>query len=558
MGDALEVTIEDAHVANADAEGKFAGTWRSLPHADRSPGFIDLKGTFSRANPVHAATYFPNRLAHTRDWIEAAVQGGDITRASFELRGDLYEFPFGGDSKGLFLFEGDIRNARLRYHPNWPAVDAIDGTFRFENRRMAIVAARAAIFASRVRSASAAIDDMSARPPTLVIDGDIDTSGVDSVRFLRESPLVNGPGAFTRAVAIEGPARLKLHLAYPFGGGEGVRVTGDYLFSGATASVGRTLALREIKGRLSFTERGVRAPELTGTMFAQPATLAMSTEPDGRVLTAIEGSIDAPVLGAYIPEPISARLTGSAAFKARVFSGAQGTEVLVVSDLKGLASTLPAPAAKAADDARAFSLRIEHAGAENEVATAGLEGGPYWRSSRVGPGGSERWQIALKVGAPVANEPNRDGLWLYGETPFLDVDAWMAVFAQARRDDVPHAVEEGAPGLGLRGVDVKLSRVRYLSREFTQLAARLERSGTQWNGSLEGPLVAGEVQWSPQGKGNLKARLEHLSIPESSAQPAAAQGQGEPDLPALDVQAERFEFRGRKLGRLDLKARAGG
>ncbi len=34
-------------------------------------------------------------------------------------------------------------------------------------------------------------------------------------RFLRETPLATGPGAFTRHVALEGPARLKLKLAYP-------------------------------------------------------------------------------------------------------------------------------------------------------------------------------------------------------------------------------------------------------------------------------------------------------------------------------------------------------
>ena len=48
----------------------------------------------------------------------------------------------------------------------------------------------------------------------------VDTNGADSTQFLRESPLVAGPGAFTRVVSIEGPGSLKLQLRYPLAGTE--------------------------------------------------------------------------------------------------------------------------------------------------------------------------------------------------------------------------------------------------------------------------------------------------------------------------------------------------
>ena len=563
VGGALEVAIEQARVANADAEGRFAGTWRALPDGGRkSPGYANLKGTFSRGSPGRAAHYLPNTIAGTRDWLESAVQGGEITRASFELEGDLFEFPFGGESKGRFLFEGDIRNARLRYHPDWPSVDSIDGTFRFENRRMEITASRGAIFASRVKAAKAVIADLGEKPPLLAIDVDIDTTGADSVRFLRESPLVNGPGAFTRVVAIEGPARFKLHMEYPLWGTERVRVAGDYQFAGATASVARTLQLRDVRGRLAFTERGVSAPELAGTLFDKPASLAMSTEPDGRVLTAIEGAIDARGLADYLPRPIAAKLSGATAWKARVLSGPKGTDVTVTSDLAGLASSLPEPGAKAAADTRPLQIRIEGAGTEEEVATAALAGGVFWRSRRFGAGGADRWQVALKMGGPVTTEVLRDGLWLYGEVPTLDVDAWLEAFAQPKESAA--AVPAGgsaAGGFELRGIHLAMGRVRYLEREFERINASLERGGAQWNGNLEGPLVAGAVQWNPEGKGRVIARLARLSVPESKPRPAAtaaAPAEASGDLPILDVVAERFDFHGRHLGRLELRAQHAG
>jgi len=244
-GNALEVLIDEAHVANADAEATVTGTWRSLPDAKvKSPGYLDIKGRFLRGNTARAASYIPNRIAGTRDWIERSLESGQLTRASFEVKGDIYEFPFGRDSQGHFFFEGDIREARLRYNPNWPVIDGIDGTFRFENRKMEIKSSRGAIFGSRLRSGSAVIEDLSEKPPLLVVETEIDTTGGDAVRFMKESPLINGPGAFTRTVAIEGPARFKMRLAYPMYGTDPLKLLGEFQFAGATATVGRNLAMR--------------------------------------------------------------------------------------------------------------------------------------------------------------------------------------------------------------------------------------------------------------------------------------------------------------------------
>ena len=560
VDNAIEVTIAEARFANADAEGTLTGKWRSLPPVNdlRSPGFIDIKGDLTRAQATSVAAYFPNRLQITRDWLERSIQGGTSPRVHFELKGDLWHFPF-ADGSGLFLVEGDIANGRLKYHPEWPSVDAVQGGFRFENSRMEIRADRAAIFGSKATAVSAVIEDLRAKPPVLTIKGDVDTNGADSVRFLRESPLVNGPGAFTRAVAIEGPGRLRLSLVYPLWGTEGVRVNGEYIFAGATATVGRTLAMRDVRGSLAFTERGVRAPEIAGQLFGKPATLTMSTQPDGMVLTQIDGKVDPAGMGAWVPESIASRLTGSTDWKARVLSGKQGTELTVSSDLKGLGSTLPEPLAKPAADSRAFSLVMSRLGTEGEVTNTTLAGDVYGRFARTGAPGAEKWNAMLKFGAPIGSEASREGLWLYGALPSVDVDAWQAVFA-APRDAPRPAPAAGEQQIELRGIDLDLANARYWGRDFHKLRARLERSGSEWRGKLESPLVAGDIRWNWEGKGRMVAKLERLAVTEAAADaPAAEKRAGDrEDLPALDVTAEKFDFRGRWLGSLELKAEPAG
>ena len=556
VGGALEVDVADAHAANADAELRTSGLWRSVSDPrHHSPGFVDLKGTVIRARLNKVADYIPNNIAITRDWLDRSVLDGTTANAPFEVRGDLWYFPWGTEEDGHFVVSGPVRDGRLKYHPEWPSVDSIQGNLKFENRRMEIHADRAAIFASKATNVTAVIDNLGGRPSLLTVSGDVDTTGVDSVRFLRESPLVDGPGAFTRAVAIEGPARLKLQLSFPLGGGvDPVRVAGDYNFAGATATVGKTLAMRDVKGHLTFTEKGVRAPQITGTLFDKPATLSMGTQPDGQVVTQIDGRIEQDAMGPYVPAPMLAKLTGGFDWHARLVSGRQGAELVVTSDLKGLASTLPVPLAKAADDARGATLTMSRLGTETEVSSIALEGGGYGRFSRAADG---RWNVALKFGTPVETEPVRDGLWLYGQLPFVDVDAWQGLFA------IPHGARPAADdeqALALRGIDMKLDRAHYLGREFRQMGAKLERKGALWTGRLESPLVTGNVQWTLGGKGRLVAKLDRLSIQEPSATSGAVDTPqaSDQDLPSLDVSAERFEFKGHWLGHLELRAEPDG
>jgi uncharacterized protein (TIGR02099 family) len=552
-GAQLEVRVEEARFANADAQGRVSGLWRSMPldGRERAPGYIDLKGTFSRAEATRVAAYMPNRLERTRDWLERAIQAGVASNVAFELKGDLYHFPF-ADGSGRFLVEGDVRDGKLKYHPDWPSVDAIQGRFKFENARMEIRAERAAIFGSRVNAVVAEIESFAVKPPVLTVNGDVDTTGADTVRFLRESPLANGPGAFTRVVAIEGPGRFKLGLVYPLGGGEGVRVNGEYSFAGATASVSRALAMRDVRGRLSFTRSSVSAPSITGTMFGQPATLTMATQPDGQMATQIDGRIDAAAMSAYMPDSLAARLSGSAEWKARVVSGKLGTDIAVTSDLKGFGSTLPEPLAKAADDARPASLTMSRVGADNEVVVFALDGAVHGRFNRAAPGG-ERWNAALKFGAPIAEEPQREGLWLYGRLDTIDVDAWQAVVGAARPAE---KAAEAPPreAIELRGIELKLAHAHFKSRDFVDVEARLRRESSRWLGRIDSPKLAGEIDWDSTGKGRLAAKFERLSIGESAPGPAAQPAAPVVDLPALDVAAEQFSFRTRALGRFVLKA----
>jgi uncharacterized protein (TIGR02099 family) len=553
----LALELKSLRFANADTAGEASGTWHARTHPDRSPGVVDLRGHLERLQGVRLPAYLPNRMAPARAWVERAVQSGEASNVRFELKGDLHDFPFAAGTNGRFLIDANVKGARLQYLADWPAIDGIDGTVRFENHRMEVHAERGTIFSSRIGATTAVIPELIGQPgnPARVkIDGDVDTTGADGTRFLRESPLVNGPGAFTRAVSIDGPAHLKLGLDIPLGpGGDPLHVAGDLRFAGDTARVNtNNLVMRDVRGRLTFTEKAVRAQDVAGVMFDEPTRLAIATQPDGSLATTLEGRIDAANLAPFVPAFVATHMQGAAAWRARLTTAGGVNDLAILSDLRGMAVSLPAPGAKDADSTRAVTVTLANLGTERETTRIALEGGIQGRAVRA----SNRWNAAFAFGEPLP-DTLRDGLWLYGELDQGDADAWRALFPPAPADTAPQQA-----GMELNGLDLKLGHLRFLGRDIPGVHAVLERHQGIWQGRVDSPTLAGDVKWDPAGRGRVEARLEHLAIDEQAhpATPEVGRAPDKPasDLPAIDVVAQRFDFRGHWLGVLTLNAQPTG
>ena len=68
--------------------------------------------------------------------------------------------------------------------------------------------------------------------------------------------------------------------------------------------------------------------------------------------------------------------------------------------------------------------------------------------------------------------------------------------------------------------------------------------------------LAGDVSYRSATGGRLIARLAHLTVPAEGTKPRSAAQPSE--LPALDLVAEDFTFRGKQLGRVELVASRAG
>jgi uncharacterized protein YhdP len=110
----------------------------------------------------------------------------------------------------------------------------------------------------------------------------------------------------------------------------------------------------------------------------------------------------------------------------------------------------------------------------------------------------------------------------------------------------------------MANLDLKLGTLDVQGKRLTDVALRagIDSSGG-WSASMKALELAGELSYRPAGSGQLIARLSHLRIPDDSPG-AAAKGEGTKELPAIDLVAETFTYKEKRIGRVEVAAQHDG
>jgi uncharacterized protein YhdP len=230
--------------------------------------------------------------------------------------------------------------------------------------------------------------------------------------------------------------------------------------------------------------------------------------------------------------------------------GAANMNIVLESNLQGLAINLPEPLVKRAAETwpARFERRMVAAGEDSLSASVGnIVSMNLLR--RVEGEEATITRGAVRFGGKAA-APDRGGVWMSGTVKALDLDRWRDLVEQGK----------GGTRVVWGGIDVNLGVVDALGWRFNDLAVKASVDDGQWHTVLSGKELDGEVTWQPQNGGKLVARMKTLAIPAAAPGADAAasrepQSRTEPqDLPALDVVAEQFLFKDRPYGRLELAA----
>ncbi len=570
-GSRLDVSLDSLTFNGPDATGSAQGTYRL---SGDGPGSIDLTAGISKADGTAVWRYMPKVVSQdARDWLKSSITGGTASEAKLVLKGDLARFPFLDPKDGQFLVTARINGATLEYASGWPRIDDIQGSLRFEGARMLIEARSAKLLGARLSGVKAEIADLEAPEELLSITGKAEGPTGEFLKFIDQSPVGDKIDNFTDGMKAQGEGRLNLQLELFLRRMADSRIKGDYEFLNNQVTVEPGLPpITQANGRLHFTDAGISVKEITGQFLGGPMKLSASNEGD-KVLVNASGSLTAAALRRQLDLPLFDNVSGSAAWKGEVRVRKKTAELVVDSDLKGLASSLPEPFNKSA--AAALPLHLER-GALAE--TAPRKGAPapvareqvkftlgklasahiIRRREAAGPV-TERGAIAIGEGLSL---PER-GLALTVNLPSVDADFWRKALTPANGNGASAssggsaAAGESAAPLSLAVLKTPLLDIS--GRRLHDVTLKAAPAGNSWQVEVNAKEAAGQINWDGAGQGRVKARLKYLTLPESTPQQEAMQRLGEAEsqdeLPGLDIVADSFTLGSRRFGKLELLAR---
>jgi uncharacterized protein (TIGR02099 family) len=586
----FEVGVSAAKFDNDDASGELNANWHSgrgngFGKGARLPGVFELSGELSRGLGGSVARYLPRGIPEaTRDYVQRAVRGGELTRTSFSVKGDLADFPFVNPRDGEFRIATHVRNLGLSYVPGpsgygretgvespWPAFSAVEGDLIFDRTSMAIQNARANLWGIELRGVQGTIRNLTDQA-TLEIEGQGHGPLADMLRFVNTSPVGAMIGNPLAQASASGVADLRLALSLPLHRIVQTTVRGAVVLSGNDFRLRADLPLlAETRARVEFTHKGVSIAGGNTHVMGGELSFDGASQADGSLrlngqgMASADGLRRTAELGAMAR--IARSLQGQAPYRLQLNAHNNGAaEAVLTSTLAGMAIALPPPLDKAAD--ANWPMRWQFARASADAPTRertrfdlggllrarfDLDGAVLRGSLAVGDV-SAGFPLASDGGSAAVDAQNAAaGVSARIALHSVDLDAWRNAASRLMADAGIGADSTIFPSrIALRSDEVIIG-----SRKLDAVKFDLERHGPLWHLAINADQLAGKVDYqeSGVGGGSLKARLTHLSLPRAEAESVESLlDQAPASMPALDIIVEDLDLRGHKLGRFEVDA----
>lgn len=595
-GEVWSVELADVQFANADVQGQASVKW----YVDNAlPGVLDLQATLSRADARQVHRYLPLVIDKAaRDYVREAILGGSATNVHFVVKGALDQLPLVDTPTGAFRITVPISQARLAFlprylqnpeEPAWPVLRDISAEVVIDRSRLQVKVAHAQLGDSnalQVTRAQVAIDDL--LHTTVAVDADFNGSLAEVLKTVQSSPLnALTAQALARAEG-SGAADFTLKLALPISAMDKSTVQGSVQLRNndfqLTPSVPR---LTRAKGLVHYTEGGLTLNAVQGQLLGGQARLdgglSFGSVGDDAPAIRITGSASAEGLRQMPELGLVARLAryldGSSAYVAELAMRRGTPQLSITSTLQGMASHLPTPLRKEA--AQRLPLRLQW-GAPDAASTQGSAGAAFSqdrlslslerlaqvvfeRDTLRTPARVKRGAISVGADALETLALPKQGVRAHVDVPQLDADAWSNVMAQLGLDASVSA-DRAAAGVDYLPETLALRAGSLVvgGREFRELVAGIDRDGDVWRANVDATELNGYLEYRPATQamaanaasaGRVYARLARLTLAPSAASEVESLLDAQPtSIPALDVEVDAFELRGKSLGRLEVEA----
>lgn len=427
---------------NIDVKAKAVharGGFRYLQPANDEPWLGILAG-ISTDDGSQAWRYFPENLMGKDlvDYLSGAIQGGEADNATLVYGGNPQLFPY-KHNEGQFEVLVPLRNAKLAFQPDWPALTNLDIELDFINDGLWMKTDGVNLGGVRASNLTAVIPDYSKEK--LLIDADIKGPGKAVGPYFDETPLKDSLGATLQELQLDGDVNARLHLDIPLNG-ELVTAKGEVTLRNNSLFI-KPLdsTLKNLSGKFSFINGDLQSEPLTASWFNQPLNVDFSTKEGAKayqVAVNLNGNWQ-PAKTGVLPEAVNEALSGSVAWDGKVgidlpYHAGATYNVELNGDLKNVSSHLPSPLAKPAGEPLPVNVKVDgnlnsfdltgQAGADNHFNSRWLLGQKLTLDRAI-------WAADSKTLPPL---PEQSGVEL--NMPPMNGAEWLALFQKGAAESV--------------------------------------------------------------------------------------------------------------------------
>lgn len=544
---------------------------------------MDLAAAIAPAKvPVAKRFWVRHHMADAAErWLDAALVDGTVRNGRALVSGDLDDWPFsardGHQARGLFHAEGELVDTVVKFQPDWPAAENLDGLARFVNDGFT-VRGRGAIAGVEVTALEAGLAHYGQAELTIRADTRGDAGRL--LALLRQSPLHAAHADTLDNLSASGPVAAGFAMALPLQGtGHAPRISGDIELQGATLADARwKLAFDEVRGRARYDQAGFGTDGLQVQRDGRPGTLSLRAG-DSHVRDAahaFEAELDAVLpaadLLAQAPDLawLSPHVTGRSRWTVAVSipqaagnpaaaagpgarPAAVSTRLQLRSDLVGTTLDLPLPLRKAPGTPLATTVSTTLPFEGGDVAVA-FGNRLALRAGNTNGGTGVRVLLGTSdVPAP----PSVPGLVVGGRTSSLEAMDWAMLSGG----------DGSGEGLALRSLDITADTLQLLGSRFADTRITAAPDGDATRIAFEGVALAGTLRLPRARTAPVVGRLQRLHWTSSkplatvgtAPKPVAAPDPGnEVDparIPPLQIDVEDFRFGTLSLGQTSFRSR---
>ncbi|WP_454869999.1 YhdP family protein [Pseudomonas lini] len=540
-------------------EGKIAGDFLIRLHFDHTQeDYMDLRVGLVDGDGRYTAKYLPTVLSPGLDeWLRTAILKGAVDEGFFQYQGSL-NHGAAETARSISLFF-KVHDAELAFQPGWPHVSKVSGDVFIEDSGVRILASKGQLLDTQVRDVYVNIPRVPVGQSThLFLDGAFAGGLGDGLKILQEAPI--GTADTFAGWEGEGDLQGKLKLDIPLVKGEQPKILVDFKTAKARLKLSEpTLELTQLKGDFRFdSTKGLSGQKITARAFDKPVTAQIFAEGSlGKLNTRVAAASEVEVkkltewLNVTQPLPV----TGTIPYQLQLNLDGADSQLMVSSNLKGVAVDLPAPFGMAADVGRDTVFRMTLQGPERRYWATYGELASFTFAAPTGNFADGRGELFLGGGDAVL--PGAKGLRVRGVLSELDVAPWQDLLNKYAGQD-----PGGSAKQLLRGADLQVGKLTGFGTTLDQASVQLTRKPAAWALQLDSQQAKGSVGIPDAKAAPIAVNLQYVRLP--ARDPTALADENSPDplatvdptkIPALDVTINQL-FQGPDLvGAWHLKVR---